>query len=199
MEPVYSPRYWQALEQAKAHHASSKTYSGRFLRPHALPIRKIILAHGLVSVLDYGCGKGEQYRWRSHADECGVPSGQTLEEFWGCQVWKFDPAYPPYSLAPPGKFDLLICTHVLGSIPIPDLGTFLTDMCAHARKVVYIAEKIGPVRKRVFSDPETMPRWGRPEWEAALRLILISFPHLKVRFATREKTEQGVITRSEWL
>jgi hypothetical protein len=154
-----SEEYQIALAQAAAHHAAAKTYSGRFLRPHKPWLTELIWRLGVTSILDYGCGKGEQYRWVDPLD------GKTLEEAWGVNVEKFDPAWPPYAAEPTGQFDLVICTHVLGGIPLADHQWVLDRIFGLARKAVFIAEKIGPVRKDVHGDREGMHKdWTVIEW-----------------------------------
>lgn len=184
--------YDQAIDEATRHHASSKTYSGKFLRPHAPYIKEIIDRLECKTVLDYGCGKGRQYEWRADSDGQAIPKGQTIEEYWGLEVRKYDPAYPPLAKVPVGRFDLVICTHVVGSIPRADLRWFREGLERYALKAIYYAEKIGPVGKAVFSHPELMPRdWTRQEWEAALRPT-----HrlaLEVWLATREDRGPGNI------
>lgn len=184
-----SPEYYAALEDAKRHHQSSKTYSGRFLRPHAKKIRELIDLYGVRSILDYGCGKGEQYKWISQPGAAtDVPHGLTLEQYWGIEVCKFDPAWPPFAAEPRETFDLVLCTHVLGSIPVQDLPAIIERLYIHSDRAVYVAEKLGPVRKQVFANPEIMPReWVRADWERALRPVP---PGLEVWLSTREK-ERG--------
>jgi hypothetical protein len=163
-----SQAYDRALDEARKHHASSKTYSGKFLRPHAPAIKAIIDRLHVGSILDYGCGKGAQYLWRSHGDNASIPEGMTLEEFWGVQVRKFDPAWPPFAEppAPAERFDLVLCTHTLGSIPLLDLlGWVIPGLYRCATKAVYVAEKLGPIGKQVFSEPDAMPRdFTRAHW-----------------------------------
>ncbi len=164
-----SDDYVRALAEATAHHASSKTYSGKFLRPHAPFIRDLLREHACRSVLDYGCGKGEQYRWVSHGEGASIPGGMTLADFWGIEPTLYDPAWPPYARDPEhaGPFDMTIVTHTLGSIPLADLNCWVMPRLAKlTRKVCYIAEKIGEVRKDVFSEPSTMPRFHAGEWRA---------------------------------
>jgi len=191
----FTPAYWHALEEARAHHARSKTYSGRLLRPHAAAIAEILRRRLCLSVLDYGCGKGGQYTWVSHDSKCGVPEGYTLEQFWGVMVRKFDPAWPPFEAFPEAPADLVICSHVLGSVPVVDLPAVIREVCRLANKAVYIAEKIGPVEKAVFSSAAAMPRgWGRAEWEAAIKGAAVG--EAEVWLATRERTAEGVqVTR----
>lgn len=188
--------YHRALTEAEAHHLSSKTYSGKFLRPHAPFIKEIIDRLGCKTVLDYGCGKGKQYEWRSNEDGQAIPRGQTIEEYWGVEVRKYDPCYPPLAKCPIGRFDLIICTHVVGSVPRKDLRWFRETLERYAQKAIYYAEKLGPVGKQVFSEPHLMPRdWTREEWVAALRTQ--NRPGLEVWLATREDRGGEIITMRE--
>ncbi len=189
-----SREYWTALEEARAHHASSKTYSGKFLRPHAPLIKLLIDRLGCRTVLDYGCGKGDQYRWVSHGEHASIPKGMTIERYWGMsEIYLYDPAVPKFAIAPAfnDRFDLVICTHTLGSIPESDLqGWVIPTLYRYATKAVYIAEKLGPVRKQVFANPESMPRdWTRESW----RSLLAGIDHagLEVILATHCRHPDG--------
>lgn len=194
-----SAHYLRALEEAKQHHASSKTYSGKFLRPHAPHIKELIERLECRSVLDYGCGKGRQYEWRADLEGQAVPKGMTIEEFWGVPVTKYDPAWPPFAKRPAGRFDLVICTHTIGSIPVVDLGWVTLEIQRYAVQAVYYAEKLGPVGKKVFSQPDVMPHgWTRDQWAAALKPR--GRPMLEVWLATREnRGAEGVIVTREQL
>jgi len=185
-----SPAYFDALEASKAHHAGSKTFSGRFLRPHAPFIKEIIDRLGCTSVLDYGAGKGTQYEWVMPV------RGVTLEEFWGVPVTKYDPAWPPYAKEPEGPFDLVLCTHVLGSIPLTDLPWVIDRLYALAARALYVAEKIGPLKKKVFSDPKAMPHDWRPEqWRESLYR---RSRWQEVTLATRERIETDEVLMEHW-
>jgi hypothetical protein len=186
--------YYRAITEAEQHHLGNKTYSGKFLRPHAPAIKEIIQRLGCESILDYGCGKGKQYEWRANEDGQAIPKGQTLEEYWGVPVRKYDPAYPPLAQVPVGRFDLVICTHVVGSVPRADLRWFREGLERYALKAIYYAEKLGPVGKQVFSEPHLMPRdWTREEWAQALRPTART--SLEVWLATREDRNGEIITK----
>ena len=181
-----SEDYRRSLDECRKHHESSKTYSGKLLRPHAPFIKAIIDRHDCRSVLDYGAGKGVQYRWVCDTPIGSIPVGMTIEEYWGISVTKYDPAYPPFAAEPQGQFDLVICTHVLGSIPDGDLGWVIDRLHALARKAIYVAEKLGPVKKRF------LPVKSRTadDWAALLRRD----SPVEVTLATRIRTpDRGVI------
>lgn len=194
-----SQAYFRALEEAKAHHASNKTYSGKFLRPHKKVLTPLIMRLGIESALDYGCGKSKQYEWVDPED------GRTLEQSWGFEVTKFDPAWPPFAAEPAGKYDLVICTHVLGSIPIIDLPWALTRILGFATKAAFFAEKLGPVKKTALSDPGGRPvDWPVERWLGAVAAAAAAFPG-EVHFSFARKTGNGVETDryrflgSDWL
>lgn len=158
-----SEHYDAALAEAQALHESSKVYSGSFLRPHKPFLTGIIKRLGITSALDYGCGKGVQYEWVDPED------GLTLEQAWGFDIFKFDPAWPPFAEPPPEdqKFDLVLCTHTLGAIPTLDHAWVLDRIVGHASKAVYIAEKLGPVKKKLSSDHRPI-EWTAERWREHL-------------------------------
>jgi hypothetical protein len=179
-----SRAYGACIEDCRRHHASSKTFSGRFLRPHAPFIGEVISRLGCETVLDYGAGKGLQYEW------INPETGRTIEQDWGVQVHKYDPAWPPFAAKPEGPFDLVICTHVLGSVPVVDLGWVVDRLYALAGKALYVAEKIGPVKKQVLTHAaECAVGWTAEQWKAALRRD----SGIEVTLATRERRPEGVI------
>jgi hypothetical protein len=154
-----SADYDRALAEATAHHARSKTYSGRFLRPLKPYIVGLSERLGCASALDFGAGKGEQYRWIDPAD------GLSIEGALGFPVTKYDPAWPPFAAEPVGQFDLVICTYVLGCIPLADLGWVMERIYSHATRAVLFAERVGAVKKKVISAHESHPiGWSADNW-----------------------------------
>lgn len=188
---MFSNNYYEALEAAKKHHASSKTYSGKLLRPHVFYIKELIERLQIGSILDYGCGKGAQYEWKMPSE-----NGKNVEEYWGLDVTKYDPAWPAFATEPVGKFDLVICTHTLGSIPLSDRSSVIDKLYDFAWKGLYIAEKIGPIKKGVHSKNDNFPEWGREEWAAALRR---KDQDVLCFLSTRERVDGEVITTREVL
>jgi hypothetical protein len=170
-----SKTYQAALEASKKVH-KTKAFTGKFLRPHAAFIGEIIKRLGCTSILDYGCGKGQQYEWV-------IPStGQTIEDLWGVRVTKYDPAYPPFAERPTGKFDLVICTQVLGTIPKPDIHWVIDDVYSYATKAVYVSERLGEARKEIADQSLRPFDWSVEDWTDALSREV----PLEVTFASRE-------------
>ena len=157
-----SPAYHAALEASKQVH-KGKQFTGKFLRPHAPFIKEIIDRLGCKTVLDYGCGKGQQYEWV-------IPTtGQTIEQFWGVTVTKYDPAYEKFAAEPEGKFDLVICTQVLGAIPVSDIPWVVNRLYALADKALYVSERLGGARK-VLGDNALRPtEWTEDDWMGELK------------------------------
>ena len=156
-----SEDYERALELSKEQHLASKTYSGKFLRPYVSKIKPIIDRLGIKSALDYGCGKGLQYTWVDEAD------GLTIEQKWGFKVAKYDPAFGPFAAEPVGTFDFVICTHVLGVIPLPDLDWVVDRIYGFANKAVFVVVRTGklPSESKARWRVDNIPRdWVADQW-----------------------------------
>lgn len=179
-----SPEYQRSVAEARAWQlAHVDHYTGLFLRPHKYAIGDLCRRHQVHSILDYGCGKGQQYDWVDPKDD------KTLEQYWGAPVAKFDPCWPPFERLPEGKFDLVLCTHVLGSIPRHDLGWVIDKLYAIATKAVFVAEKIGEARKTklIFSRADLLPRFGQDDWKGVLERPVTR----EIMFAARERGAHG--------
>ena len=159
-----SEEYQLGIRLGADQHRKSKTYSGKFLRPHRGRIKELIDRLQCKTVLDYGCGRGEQYTWVSTKKP---PIGLTLERYWGLTVTKYDPCYPPFAAEPKGNYDLVLCTHVLGIIPVQDLEWVIDRIYGLANKAVYIVLNTGGTAKIKKGRWRTknIPRdWEADDW-----------------------------------
>lgn len=151
--------YARALDLTRKHHAKHKTFSGRYLSRYLDDIAPLIEQHGVKTVLDYGCGKAEMWK-AGLADELGVTA--TL----------YDPGVPQYAADPVGQFDLVICTQALGSVPVDALHWVVGRLFGYARTVVYVGERLGPVRKQLHAglvEEGIMPHgWTHRQWREML-------------------------------
>ena len=180
-----SKAYLRALEDSKRVAAAGKSFTGKFLRPHAGFIAEIAKRLNCRTVLDYGCGRGEQYSWVS-------PKGQTLLGAWGNPALTlYDPAFPEFAKEPEGKFDLVICTHCLGTIPKADLPWVIDRLYGFAGKAIYISERLGAPRKVLGDNGQRVSaEWTAKDW----RLALSRPTEVEVTLATREIIGAAKIT-----
>jgi hypothetical protein len=165
-----SENYHRALKATQALHANStKRFTGRFLVRYLDDVRGLVKEHRARTLCDYGAGKGVVWKETPLAAELGLTG-----------VFLYDPGVPEYSREPTGKFDMVICTQALGSIPVSDLPWVIDRLYSLASKVVYVGEKLGPVRKQIhrdMADAGLMPHgWSRERWVMALRRPNASVP-----------------------
>ena len=193
--PVYSrhspsQRYQELLRLYKEMHddgarlkgkAAEDTFPGKSMPRHAEAIRELIDMTAATSLLDYGCGKGQQYRWR----DIKLSDGQVVDSlmsYWGHpEVAKYDPGYEPYSHLPEGKFDGVVCTDVLEHCPEEDLPWILDELFAHARRFVYANVACFPAKKRLPSGENAHVTVRPPAWWEGL-IIGIAHRHPGVRY-----------------
>lgn len=178
-----SLEYRIALNDSKKIHYG-KACTGRFLRPHAPYIKEIIDRLGVQSILDYGCGKGQQYEWIM------PETGLTMEQWWGVPVTKFDPAFPKYAAEPKGQFDMVLCTHTLNFVPTTDHAWVVDRLYRTATKALYVAERLHRARKEAGSDKTRAGRlgWVREDWQHAIERPGST---IEVTLCTRTKHDDG--------
>lgn len=159
-----SPAYYEALRATQKLHANSKKFNGRFLSRYIDDIKPLIDELGCKTLLDHGCGGAKC--WNNPMDD-----GQKLDQYLGVIPTLYDPGLPRYSREPQGKYDIVICTQVLGSIPIADLPWVVDRLYGFAGKALYVGERLDPVRKQVHAHMKgQMPHeWSPQQWADVLR------------------------------
>lgn len=131
-----SDTYKVAVDNMASHHAQGKAFTGlRIL--HAYPT--ILTLCGELkpkTMLDYGCGKGQQYAIKDK-DLFGIhiPS---LSIGLGVDITPFDPGVPLYATRPEGQFDAVVCVDVLEYVPDVDVVSVLEDIFNYSKSMVFI-------------------------------------------------------------
>ncbi|HXM80358.1 MAG TPA: class I SAM-dependent methyltransferase [Burkholderiales bacterium] len=153
-----SARYRRLLELYREMHvrgelmrsiAPEHTFPGSSLLPQAHHIRRLVLQTGARTLLDYGSGKGGQYRPVRLAEQ-GVERWHSVQEYWDIErIVCYDPAYEPFSRPPQGRFDGVICTDVLEHCPEPDLPWIIAELFGFARRFVFASIACHPAVKRL--------------------------------------------------
>jgi hypothetical protein len=141
-----------------------ETFPGASLAPHIARIKRWIERTGARTILDYGAGKGLQYRpHKVLVDGRHVADG--IAEYWDVdEVCCFDPGYPPHSALPAGRFDGVICTDVLEHCPEQDLPWILDEIFGYAGRFVYLNVACFAARKTLPNGENAHATVRAPQW-----------------------------------
>jgi hypothetical protein len=141
-----SPRYRELIALYSQMHSdgerircrsAEETFPGVSLRHQAARIKKLIDATGAGIVLDYGSGKGYLYDVPDFKID-GVGQWPGIIDYWDVdEVVCYDPAYPPFSKLPEGKFDGVICVDVLEHCPQEDVPWIVDEIFSYASRFVF--------------------------------------------------------------
>jgi hypothetical protein len=153
-----SPRYRELIDMYRTMHrvgdtahglSADQTFPGQSLPRQAHRIRPLIARTQAKTILDYGSGKGLQYRPAPIKQE-GVVRWNSIQEYWGVESIRcYDPAYEPYSELPTGRFDGVVCTDVLEHCPEQDLDWIVDGFFAFAEKFVFANVACYPAAKKL--------------------------------------------------
>jgi hypothetical protein len=148
--------------------APERTFPGGSLLAQAHHVRRLVAETGAGSLLDYGSGKGAQYRPAQLADAEGR-RWPSVQEYWGVErIACYDPAYEPFSRPPAGRFDGVISTDVLEHCPEDDLAWIIAELFARADKFVFASIACHPAVKRLPNGENAHCTVRAPEYWSAL-------------------------------
>ena len=164
---MFSEYYLESVELGKRFQINSSSWAGTDCKNYHNQIRVLMDKYNAKTVLDYGCGKGSQYRdlvaYGMLHDQVTEP--MTFQTRINAEsVYKFDPCVKEFEIEPAGEqFDAVICTQVLGGIPDVDIPWLKNKLMNYATKFVFIGlhkpDKPVKAKKRMY-DPNwvTYPR-----------------------------------------
>lgn len=179
-----SQRYLDLIAQYRTMHESGEqfiglpaddTFPGYSLLKHVADVKRLITRTGAQSILDYGSGKGMQYRPRRIEVEGEAGRWEGVAEYWDVDnVTCHDPSYAPFSEIPAGKFDGVVCTDVLEHCPEEDLGWIIDGLFGFARCFVFATIACYPAKKRLPTGENAHitlqpPRWWRARFAEAAK------------------------------
>ena len=136
-----SPYYLESVRQGAEFQANNKNWSGYDVIKYQKKIKDLVERYNAKTILDYGCGKGMQYTEKlPYASDLPKDQWQTFDEYLGVTVFKYDPCVPGFKRKPAKnrKFDGVICTQVLNSIPDADIPWVRGLLEQHATKFCFI-------------------------------------------------------------
>jgi hypothetical protein len=158
-----SPYYLESVQRGSEFQKNNKSWAGYDVVKYQKKIRDLVQRYDAKTILDYGCGKGLQYKERlpyGGASGLEIPESQwqTFDEYLGVKVYKYDPCVPGFRRLPSKKikFDGVICTQVLNSIPDDDLPWVRNLLEGYSAKFCFIGlnyQREAKSKKTMY-DPE---------------------------------------------
>jgi hypothetical protein len=158
-----SDYYLESVAAGRRFQQQNKSWAGYDVVKYQNKIHDLVNQYNAKTILDYGCGKGLQY---SEPLPYGTESGkelpadqwQTFDQYLGVKVFKYDPCVEEFEIPPPpdAKFDGVICTQVLNSIPDADMPWVRDTLERHATKFCFIGlnfQREAKAKKTMY-DPE---------------------------------------------
>jgi len=115
-------------DQYKQLHKDKNLFAGTTIGLHKQSIRQGLELSQSKTILDYGCGKGDQY----------FKENTHTEYFFGIMPSLYDPGVDKFSILPPQQFDAVISTDVLEHIEEQDLDNVLREIFSKSTKFVYL-------------------------------------------------------------
>ena len=133
-----SPYYEESVKLGAQFQKDNKSWAGFDVVKYQRKIKDLVDHYGAKTILDYGCGKGLQYKEK--LPYAGEDNLQTFDEYLGVEVFKYDPCVKGLRRKPgkQRKFDGVICTQVLNSIPDDDLPWVRNVLENHAVKFCFV-------------------------------------------------------------
>jgi hypothetical protein len=142
---IVSSYYEESVRLGTEFQEQNKSWAGHDVVKYQKQVKDLVDRYGAKTILDYGCGKGLQYRERlpyggGKGIEMPEDQWQTFDEYLGVTVYCYDPCVAGLEQLPPEgtKFDGVICTQVLNSIPDDDLSWVRNLLEAYSSKFCFI-------------------------------------------------------------
>jgi hypothetical protein len=186
-----SPRYSHMQSLYKEMHlkgesfmglAPEETFPGLSLPPQAYRIKTLIDTTRSTTILDYGSGKGLQYRQKDISIPHAEGRWPDIKTYWGVEdIRLYDPSYPPLSELPTGKFDGVISTDVLEHCPEEDIPWIVDEIFSFSKKFVFANVACYPAKKRLPNGENAHCTIKPMEWWRE-RIILTARKHQGVKY-----------------
>ena len=115
------------IDLYKLYHQDKNKYVGDSFKHQQPYITALINETKSRTLLDYGCGKGEQYL------------KENLQSNWNFKLLAlYDPAVPKFSKLPKEKYDMIYSTDVMEHIPEKEIQEVFKYIFSHATKCVFL-------------------------------------------------------------
>jgi hypothetical protein len=138
-------------------HERDSVFTGKTLLDYRDLLKQAISLRRPFTLLDYGCGKGQQYAGGGLHEEWDYDGVPTL----------YDPCYAPFAKKPSGTYDGVICTDVLEHVPEDYLSRVIQDIFDYAVDFVFIGVSTRLAIKKLPNGNNTHSTVKPIEWWGA--------------------------------
>ncbi len=195
-----SDEYKRLLALYQEHHESASqknwdkdVYPGKSLWPHLGFMRALTRKYSAQTVMDYGAGKGLQYK-NLRVKEAGKNKiHSSVENYWDASVTCYDPGNVAFQKFPEGTFDGVVSTDVLEHCPKDDLAWIIEEMFQKAEKFVFANIACYPAKTILSTGENAHITIENPDWWTALIAnIAKNYPDISYYFlATEDRSKPG--------
>jgi hypothetical protein len=183
-----SPRYRELVALYQRMHVEGipdqgikpgNLFAGASIIPHLPMIKTMVMQTQSKSLLDYGSGKGLQYR----ATGITLRNGERIADirsYLGVErIVCYDPGVREHATMPDEKFDGVVSTDVLEHCPEQDVAWILEEMFAAASKFLFANIASYPAAKTLPNGENAHCTVRPPEWWNEIILpIAEKYPHV---------------------
>ncbi len=174
------------------------TFPGSSLLPHLRVVKALIDSTGALDLLDYGAGKGTQYRPQRVTIEGLEGEWDSVAEYWEVDnVSCYDPCHTPFSTLPQGTFDGVISTDVLEHCPEEDVPWVLEEIFSFAHKFVFLTVAGYVARKRLPNGENAHSTIKPLDWWRDL-IVAVAARHPGIAWRARYYGQNGPGTFEEF-
>lgn len=165
-------------------------------RPNQIPRLKMLIEEtGARTLLDYGSGKGEQWKLSYNLDAIADTTERRLMAYLGLDsVRCYDPGVAAFSTPPENRFDGVICFDVLEHCPEDDIPWILDQIFGYARKFVLANVACFPAGKSLPNGENAhctvMPV---PWWRERVDAVAARYPDLRYRIICEQPAPRGQV------
>jgi SAM-dependent methyltransferase len=150
---VTSPAHADEIEWTKAYHAGNKTFTGRRIFQAFRALKKACDEFAPKTVLDYGCGKGEQYAARDLVLH-GLAVPNLFDGLGVDAVTPYDPGVPLFQHKPAGAFDAVVVIDVMEYVPAGDVLGVMEELFRYAKSLVFVNTScVEPTKRHAAAEP----------------------------------------------
>lgn len=161
-------------------------FNGGSLKPEYINIiSEMVESTASTSILDYGCGKAQNYLKNKIHNRFGIPDSG---------LFLYDPGVPKFSKLMKDTVDGVICTDVLEHIPEEELEETFQTIFKKAEKFVFLVVFCG-LAVKTFPDGTNVHVTIKPPiwWEEQIKKYNINNVKVKTKYLIPVRDESNIL------